>query len=63
MFLTHLDGGAFGNDPQWIEAAIAHALETVRACELDVRIVSFGGAAQAIKQVGMERAMGIEPTS
>ena len=63
MFLTYLDGVAFGNVPQRIEAAIAHALETVRACELDVRVVSFGGAAQARKQVGMERAMGIEPTS
>jgi len=63
VFLTSLGGGAFGNDPAWIEGAMARALETVRSCELDVRVVSFGGGAQARKQAGLERAMGIEPTS
>jgi GNAT superfamily N-acetyltransferase len=46
VFLTSLGGGAFGNPPEWIEAAIAHAVRAVRGCELDVRVVSFGGLAK-----------------
>ena len=49
VFLTSLGGGAFGNDPAWIERAMARAFDTVRGCELDVRVVSFGGAAQPRK--------------
>ncbi|MDB5945321.1 MAG: hypothetical protein JWQ33_347 [Ramlibacter sp.] len=44
VFLTSLGGGAFGNHPAWIESAMAHAFGTVQGCELDVRVVSFGGA-------------------
>lgn len=42
VFLTSLGGGAFGNPPQWIEAALAHALQAVGGFDLDVRVVSFG---------------------
>lgn len=49
VFLTSLGGGAFGNEPAWIDSAMARAFETVKQCELDVRIVSFGGAAQQKK--------------
>lgn len=44
VFLTSLGGGAFGNPVEWIEAARTSALrsESVRGCELDVRLVSFG---------------------
>ena len=49
VFLTHLGGGAFGNDPEWIDNAMARAFDTVRGCELDVRVVSFGSGARAKK--------------
>jgi hypothetical protein len=49
VFLTSLGGGAFGNDAAWIESAMARAFETVKGCELDVRIVSFGVTAQQKK--------------
>lgn len=40
VFLTRLGGGAFGNDPAWIDAAMAHAFDRVRDLALDVRVVS-----------------------
>ena len=49
VFLTHLGGGAFGNDPAWIEQAMERAFDVVRGCDLDVRVVSFGGAQKAQK--------------
>jgi hypothetical protein len=49
VFLTSLGGGAFGNDKAWIDAAMARAYEVVKDCELDVRIVSFGGGAKPPK--------------
>jgi hypothetical protein len=45
VFLTSLGGGAFGNPAQWIEAALARALQAVSGFDLDVRMVSFGGGA------------------
>ena len=42
VFLTSLGGGAFGNPPEWIEAARNRACEAVGGYELDVRLVSFG---------------------
>lgn len=39
--LTQLGGGAFGNDPAWILAALRRALGLVRTVGLDVRIVTF----------------------
>lgn len=44
VFLTSLGGGAFGNEQAWIDGAMARAFETVRGCELDVRVVTFGAA-------------------
>lgn len=41
LFLTQLGGGAFGNDPSWILAAMRRALRLVRDVALDVRIVTF----------------------
>lgn len=41
VLLTMLGGGAFGNDPAWIEAAIEHALARTAGQGLDVSIVSF----------------------
>lgn len=48
--LTLLGGGAFGNDPSWIQEAIGHALRSVRAHDLDVRIVSYGEPSPAFRQ-------------
>lgn len=39
VLLTRLGGGAFGNDPRWIEAAIRRALACVRADALEVSMV------------------------
>ena len=36
--------GAFGNDDAWIDAAMRRALDGHRACDLDVRLVSYGAA-------------------
>ncbi|MCM5571030.1 hypothetical protein M6I34_10990 [Burkholderiaceae bacterium FT117] len=42
VYLTRLGGGAFGNEPEWIDAAMRRALGLARDVALDVRIVSFG---------------------
>ncbi len=42
VFLTLLGGGAFGNDPAWILAAMHRALTLAENFGLDVRIVSYG---------------------
>lgn len=42
VLLTHLGGGAFGNDDDWIHQAIRRALDLARGWELDVRIVCYG---------------------
>ncbi len=47
VFLTHLGGGAFGNERPWIIDATRRALSRVRKAGvgLDVRIVSYGAPA------------------
>lgn len=42
VLLTLLGGGAFGNAPEWIHAAIKRAVEKVQGFDLDVRLVSYG---------------------
>ena len=42
VFLTSLGGGAFGNEPHWIAAAIARALAIHRHYDLEVTLVSHG---------------------
>lgn len=41
VLLTHLGGGAFGNEDEWIDAAMRRALEGARDSGLDVRLVSY----------------------
>ncbi len=53
VFLTHLGGGAFGNDAAWISAAIDRALTVCRDAALDVRIV--GRAAPTPNMVGLAK--------
>lgn len=42
VYLTRLGGGAFGNDPSWITAAIDRAFTLASDLALDIRIVSRG---------------------
>mgnify|MGYP006273095755 CR=1 FL=1 len=44
VYLTRLGGGAFGNEPRWIHAAIGRAVARAREAglDLDVRVVSHG---------------------
>ena len=42
VLLTHLGGGAFGNDVAWIRAAMQRAVEQVERQGLDIVMVSYG---------------------
>lgn len=42
VLLTSLGGGAFGNPPEWIHAAIKRAVNQMQGFDLDVRLVSYG---------------------
>lgn len=42
VFLTRLGGSAFGNDDDWIDAAMQRAFRVASRFELNVKIVSFG---------------------
>jgi hypothetical protein len=50
VLLTRLGGGAFGNDDDWIEAAMTRALVKVSAYDLDVKLVSYGRPSRAFQQ-------------
>jgi hypothetical protein len=45
--LTRVGGGAFGNDPCWIDDAIARAVELARGFDVEVHLVSRGGPSPA----------------
>ncbi|MFZ5949387.1 MAG: hypothetical protein ACOYXC_01680 [Candidatus Rifleibacteriota bacterium] len=49
LFLTMLGGGAFGNDPKWILAAIKRSMQLYSHHGLDVAIVSYGQASSEIQ--------------
>jgi hypothetical protein len=51
VYLTRLGGGAFGNDAQWIAAAIRKALAACRDAALDVRIVSYAAPEHDMLQI------------
>jgi hypothetical protein len=51
VLLTQLGGGAFGNQDDWIHAAIRRALEMMAGLGLDVRLVSYGTPSRAIVQM------------
>jgi hypothetical protein len=54
VFLTRLGGGAFGNDDDWIDNAMRLAFRRFREFNLDVRLVSNGAAAPAMKALAVE---------
>lgn len=51
VYLTLLGGGAFGNSMPWITDAIYRALETYKAFDLEVYIVSFRRSNDAIQEL------------
>jgi hypothetical protein len=46
-----LAGAAFGNDDDWILAAMRRSLEKLREFDLDVKLVSYGVASRAIAHI------------
>ncbi|MEO7891071.1 MAG: hypothetical protein ABIW19_13805 [Vicinamibacterales bacterium] len=54
LFLTQLGGGAFGNEPEWIDGAMRRALAKVMGVALDVRLVSYGRPDAAIERLVAE---------
>lgn len=51
VFLTLLGGGVFGNEPEWILAALARALDQFRDVPLEVAMVSYGRANPALSRM------------
>ena len=49
--LTSLGGGAFGNDPSWIDAAIRRSLKLMSEVDLDVRLVSYRRPSEMMLQI------------
>ena len=50
VFLTRLGGGAFGNDPEWIHAAIRRAVLAVQDAALDIRLVTYGSVSPDLRR-------------
>lgn len=51
VLLTLLGGGAFGNEDEWIYAAIERALGLMSGFGLDVRLVSYGDPSYEIREI------------
>jgi hypothetical protein len=51
LFLTLLGGGAFGNETEWILAAIRRAVEIYATADLDVAIVSYGSSRPYVQEL------------
>lgn len=56
VLLTSLGGGAFGNAPEWIHAAIKRAVKKVQGFDLDVRLVSYGQPSVQARELVKELA-------
>jgi hypothetical protein len=54
VLLTSLGGGAFGNDSDWIDAAIRRAIRKAEELKLDVKIVSYGPPSPELLQLAGE---------
>jgi hypothetical protein len=54
VLLTELGGGAFGNDPAWIHAAMRRALEMMSGFDLDVKLVSRWSPSREILQMAKD---------
>jgi hypothetical protein len=51
VLLTSLGGGAFGNDDDWIRAAMRRALKLVSAYDLEVKVVSYREPSRALRDL------------
>jgi len=51
VLLTMLGGGAFGNAPEWIHAAIKRAMKLAQDFDLDVRLVSYGPPSMEVREL------------
>lgn len=51
VLLTHLGGGVFGNDEDWIHGAMHRALDLARGWDLDVRIVCYAAPSRAMRDL------------
>jgi len=51
VLLTGLGGGAFGNDSNWIHAAMRRALNAAKGFDIDVKLVSYGSPSKAQLQM------------
>jgi hypothetical protein len=56
VYLTRLGGGVFGNDDEWIHAAMRRALGMLRDLALDVRVVSYASPDAALVRLVRELA-------
>jgi hypothetical protein len=54
VLLTHLGGGAFGNEADWITQAIRRALRATSHFDLDVKIVSHRSISSATSDIVAE---------
>ena len=54
VLLTQLGGGAFGNQDDWIHAAMRRSLEMMSGLALDVRLVSYGTPSRVILKMAKE---------
>jgi len=54
VYLTHLGGGAFGNDPAWIIAALRRSLTLHRRSGLQIAVVSYGRSHAAVQELAAE---------
>jgi hypothetical protein len=51
VVLTRVGGGAFGNEPHWIDAAIERAIGVASAFDLDIHFVSWSTPSPAIRDL------------
>lgn len=51
LYLTLLGGGAFGNESDWIIAAIERSLNLHQQADLNVSIVSYGSSKHSVRQL------------
>lgn len=56
VLLTSLGGGAFGNAPEWIHAAIKRAVTKIQGFDLDIRLVSYGQPSMQTRELLMKLA-------
>lgn len=54
VLLTRLGGSAFGNDDDWIDAAMRRALRNATRFDLDVRLVSYGRPSPELVGIAQE---------